>query len=73
MTNIGQVFKPGQIVPTSGIYEVIHDQDHAQEHEVTCVKDKKFPTCSRCGEHPRFKLKHKAVHIETHKYFEHYF
>jgi len=73
MTDIGQVFRPGQPVPASGIYGVIHDPEHAQEHEVTCVKGKKFPTCNQCGDHPRFELKRKAAHIEDHRNFEHFY
>ena len=37
MVAIGAQFKPGEAVPHSGIYRVIHDPEHAQEHEVTCI------------------------------------
>lgn len=30
-------FKPGETVPRSGIYKAMHDRNHAQEHEATCV------------------------------------
>lgn len=29
--------KPGETVTRSGIYNVMQDRNHAQEHEVTCV------------------------------------
>ena len=31
-------YKPGSIVPESGIYTVTHDPGHAREHDVTCIK-----------------------------------
>ncbi|MCZ2897314.1 hypothetical protein MTR01_25160 [Burkholderia thailandensis] len=70
MANIGDIFKPGDSVPHSGIYIVTHDAKHVQEHEVTCVYGKKFPPCKGCGNHPRFKLKYAAQHIESHDQFK---
>ena len=69
MADIGDVFKPGDTVPNSGIYRVIHDPKHAQEHEVTCIYGKKFPPCRDCA-HPRFMLVRKALHIDTHDFFK---
>ena len=69
MADIGDEFKPGQEVPRSGIYRVIHDPDHAKEHEVTCVYGKRFPPCSGC-DHPRFVLKYAAQHIEQNEHFK---
>jgi hypothetical protein len=62
------VFKPGDIVPESGIYSVLHDNNHRLAHEVTCIRDRKFPPCRNC-EQPRFKLKHAAIHISDHPAF----
>jgi hypothetical protein len=70
MAVIGDVFKPGDTVPASGIYRVIHDPAHAQEHEVTCVRGKRFPPCGTC-KHPKFVLVKAAHHIETHEHFKH--
>ncbi|MGA7792633.1 MAG: hypothetical protein WCA19_06295 [Candidatus Acidiferrales bacterium] len=67
--NVGDEFKPGDICKQSGIYKVLHDPHHAQEHEVTCVNGKKFPPCSGCN-HPRFILVRAAHHIETHEFFK---
>jgi hypothetical protein len=67
--SVGDTFKPGDPVPTSGIYKVIHDPEHAQSHEVTCVYGKKFPPCHGCA-HPRFVLVRAAHHIETHEHFK---
>ena len=62
-------YKPGQEVPTSGIYRVSHNRSHALEHEVTCVKGEPFPSCKNCGEHPRFVLVHAAHHVANHELF----
>ena len=44
-----QEFKPGQIVPESGIYRITHDPQHADmPHEVTVIKGRHFPTCRHC-------------------------
>src|ERR1035441_2577654 len=43
MAEVGATFKPGEKVPHSGIYDVIHDPIHAQRHQVTCVYDDPFP------------------------------
>lgn len=70
MANIGDIFKPGEEVPHSGIYRVVHDTHHAQEHEVTCVYGKRFPPCNNCGHGVRFVLVRAAHHIDTHEYFK---
>ena len=69
MAAIGDIFKPGEKVQHSGIYEVEHDKAHAQKHEVTCVFGKVFPPCKGCGQHPRFKLVRAAQHVETNDNF----
>ena len=69
MANTGDVFKPGDEVPHSGIYKVIHDPAHAQQHEVTCVYGKKFPPCRDCS-HPRFVLVRAAIHIDASEHFK---
>jgi hypothetical protein len=70
MTAIGDVFKPGDKVPNSGIYRVIHDNYHTEEHEVTCVYGKQFPPCNHCGHHPRFTLVQYAQHVDQNEYFK---
>jgi hypothetical protein len=70
MAKAGDVFKPGDEVPHSGIYRVVHDRNHTGEHEVTCVYDKKFPPCNHCGDHPRFVLLRMAQHIESNEHFK---
>ncbi len=62
-------FKSGDKVEQSGIYRVVHDTEHAQEHEVTCVRDEPFPPCRRCGSRVRFVLVRAAQHIKDSEYF----
>jgi hypothetical protein len=69
MATVGDIFKPGDKVPNSGIYEVTHDNEHSKKHEVTCVYGKTFPPCKGCGDHPRFKLVRIAQHIDSNENF----
>ena len=61
-------YKPGDLVPELGVYRVIHDPNHTQPHDVTCIEGRKFPPCRDCH-HPHFVMKHPAVHIEHHPMF----
>jgi hypothetical protein len=69
MANVGDEFKPGDEVPHSGIYTVIHDTNHRSPHDVTCVYGRRFPPCRGCN-HPRFRLKYAAIHIDSHDDFK---
>jgi hypothetical protein len=43
---MAQEYKPGRIVPQSGVYRITHDPQHADmPHEVTVIKGRRFPTC----------------------------
>lgn len=70
MAEIGEVFKPGEKVPHSGIYDVIHDTEHHDRHQVTCIYDEPFPPCNHCGHHVRFRLAIKALHLTHHEHFK---
>ena len=63
-------YKPGDKTPHSGIYKVVHDTVHTEEHEVTAVLGEPFPPCNDCGDHPRFTLIRAAHYIKTHKHFK---
>lgn len=65
---MAQEYKPGDVVPASGIYNVVHDPEHVESHQVTCIKGKIFPPCRGCH-HPRFTLAKAAHHIENHEQF----
>ena len=69
MAAIGDTFKPGDKVPHSGIYRVVHDPEHSQPHEVTCVFGAPFPPCRGCH-HPRFVLVRAAIHVSSHEHFK---
>jgi hypothetical protein len=62
--------KPGETVPASGIYKVVHDKNHRQEHEVTCVMGEPFPPCKDCGKGARFVLVRAAHHVRNHEAFK---
>jgi hypothetical protein len=59
-------YKPGQKVPTSGIYRVNHDKNHAQSHEVTAVLGEPFPPCRNCGTGITYTLVREAHHVSVH-------
>ena len=67
---MADIYKPGDKVPASGIYKVVHDPRHAEEHEVTAVMGEPFPPCNGCGQHPRFTLVRAAHHIKNHEHFK---
>ncbi len=50
-----QQFKPGEDVPESGVYTVVHE-GHRQRHTATIFKGERFPLCARCGRLVRFVL-----------------
>ena len=60
---MAEEFKPGQIVPESGVYRITHDPVHADvPHEVTVIKGQRFPTCRHC-KGITFELVHAAKHV----------
>lgn len=67
---MAEEYRPGQKVPKSGIYRVIHDPVHAQEHEVTCVMNEPFPPCRECRDGARFVLVRAAHHLKNHEHFK---
>jgi len=63
-------YRPGEIVPQSGIYTITHDQAHAyMPHEVTVIKGRRFPTCRHC-KGIRFQLARAAQHVGEIAHFE---
>jgi len=59
---MAQEYKPGEIVPQSGIYTITHDPAHADmPHQVTVIKGRRFPTCRHCeGHHLRARARGEA-------------
>ena len=54
------LYKPGEIVPTSGQYEVIGSDGASQQREITSTKGEHFPPSPESGMH--YKLVDKTVH-----------
>jgi hypothetical protein len=52
-------FKPGQVVPESGLYCIEHDA-HRLMHMITLGANIRFPRCKRCGDAVRFTLLRKV-------------
>jgi hypothetical protein len=63
------IFEAGATVKKSGIYSVVHDRKHAEDHEVTCVAGREFPPCNQCGGAVRFLLVRPAKHVNRNEYF----
>lgn len=57
-----QVFQPGEVVPESGVYTVLHD-GHRERHPATIFHGGHFPQCARCGKAVRFVLSRPAALI----------
>jgi hypothetical protein len=57
-------FRPGDRIPTTGIYSATHYQ-HRLPHEVFAVEGDRFPICNRCAERAYFILIHHAIHIAS--------
>jgi hypothetical protein len=62
-------FKPGEVVPYSGVYRISH-VEHRAQHEGILLKGQVFPACTACGEHVRFQLMQAANPIEQQPDFE---
>ena len=63
-------FKSGEKITKSGIYSVVHADEHTGVHEVTCVAGKKFPPCDECGDGVKFLLVRHARHIARQDHFK---
>lgn len=49
-------YRPGELVPESGVYRVIH-ASHRLMHEATLLGAEKFPICKQCRMAVRFELR----------------
>jgi hypothetical protein len=61
---MAQQFRPGQIVPQSGVYRELRTIRSIPTcpHEVTVIKGRRFPTCRHC-KGVSFELAHAAKHV----------
>lgn len=61
--------KPGDVVPESGIYEVLHSRCTSDVREATFVAGQQLPPCRVCGSRVRFELKQAIPHISEDRDF----
>lgn len=66
---LGEVFKSGDRVPSTGVYKVTHKREHAAPHDVIAIFGDVFPPCRTCGTHVTFEVVHTAVHVRAHPQF----
>ena len=57
-----ETYKPGQSVPTSGIYMAVH-REHRMPHEVVAIRGEEFPPCRVCKEEVRFQIATSIPHM----------
>lgn len=48
-----RAYRPGQMVPISGVYTVVHE-GHRAEHEALAIRGDEFPFCRVCQGEVRF-------------------
>jgi hypothetical protein len=56
-------YRPGDDVPLSGIYRVLH-QTHREAHEAVVLKGTAFPGCKGCGDNVRYRLLRSASPLD---------
>jgi hypothetical protein len=61
-----KTYKPGQMVPVSGIYTVMHE-DHREPHQSIALRGEEFPSCRICKDNVRFYVARVVPHI-THDF-----
>lgn len=64
MRALQEEYRPGQRVPTSGIYKVNHDSHHTEQHEITAVKGEPFPPCRGCSRDATYTIVRAAHHLK---------
>src|SRR5579884_2898634 len=52
---LGKLYEPGERVPETGIYQVLH-RGHRAPHANTIFRDEIFPPCKQCGQEVRFQF-----------------
>ncbi len=68
--NHGEHSSAGDMVRESGIYEVIHDNQHRSAHEVEMIANEMFPLCEVCFERVKYRVVRTAPYIFTDEDFE---
>ena len=63
-------YRSGDTARLSGIYEVIHDRNHREAHEVAMISGERFPDCETCKDKVRVSLVRTAPYIFQDEDFE---
>ncbi len=66
----GRRYRSGEVVRQSGIYEVVHEREHRETHEVVMISGETFPACDTCKDKVRFRLIRTAPYIFQDEDFE---
>ena len=66
---MSEFLKPGDRVPSSGLYKVVHAGRHALPHYVTALYGDTFPACLECVDRVRFEFAVVAGYIGAHPLF----
>lgn len=61
--------QPGDAVPSSGVYKVVHAPVHVQPHYVIALHGGTFPFCRECFHGVRFELALAALDLSLHPLF----
>jgi hypothetical protein len=57
------MFKPGDVVPTSGVYATWHSTPHALIEHTICLEGQRFPGCRLCPLGVMYRLEKTGVPI----------
>lgn len=66
----GHMYRAGDVVHQSGIYEAIHEGEHRPAHDVVMIASDLFPPCDTCSDRVRFRLVRTAPYIFSDEDFE---
>lgn len=61
-----EAYRPGQVVPISGIYTAVH-KEHREPHDVVAIRGEEFPPCRVCKDQVRFFVTNRVPHM-THDF-----
>ena len=56
-------FRPDSTAPATGLYLVVHHEDHRPPHLVTVLRDDIFPRCRVCKRYVVFALYEPSVYV----------
>lgn len=66
------IFRAGDKAPTTGIYRVVHGQQHVDAHYVIALQGDIFPACLECSDNVRFDVALSTAHVNAHPLFKRY-